>query len=100
MCLYIAWHEVSPIFHLPSSIFHLPLDRLFTLLHYYYLAHNVILAYSSITHPPSPFSRWKLCTLALLQPVRLAAGHLGSSLGFLQLSSNLKWPISYANQAS
>src|SRR5271170_7681480 len=88
------------IYRLARSIFHLLSDRFFTLLYYYYLAHNVILAYSSITHPPSLFSRWKLCTLALLQPVRLAAGHLGSSLGFLQLSSNLKWPISYANQAS
>ena len=40
---------------LAQSIFHLLLDRLFTLLHYYYLTHNVILAYLSITHPPSPF---------------------------------------------
>ena len=39
------------IHRLARSIFHLPSDRFFTLLHYYYLAHNVILAYLSITHP-------------------------------------------------
>jgi len=43
------------IYRLARSIFHLLLDRLFTLLHYYYLAYNVILAYLSITHPPPLF---------------------------------------------